>query len=814
MKRKSYIKATLSGFVWGLGQLFNKQYLKALFFFTVFAFFIGLELGTSNYFYKEKYENDIAFQKIPGSNFGDSWFEAMPTSYIGYLADARPADKDKVRNTHFEDFMIEIGAFAKNQSTNEVVVLDSSKFTEQLALEFFAREFQEISPSIYTNLVNGDVIQADDISSDYYNIVTNAILYYNDQDNKFYYERNYSDENNVSKREYIETNLFTNEPIENPEILDSKEGLIRFQKTRQLHSADNLFYLEVNYDEGDDQEKRYYQINKDNKLIEYTGIALRKFDTVGPIYVNDTNVLEYYQAGLLHNGYRMQYKESTIMYTFRRMMDQTFRTPGNKYKSTDVEKLMLRIHFEMNPEIKEEYVNYFNNFFSDRAGIFVKGYWSVVTLGTAKKQNYTSYMALKDNIVGDKNSAYNITEHVRLVESIPIEGHISTILLIEGLIAVLLSLFFFIFMIWSIIDAFRISERKREEEEIETTKEYFKSVWDNGFEYIVLSPALFVLAFISIMPILFGFIMAFTSISGAQSMVDNFDYVGLKNFFALFNFKSGLGSSFGKAFWSVLWWTIIWAVLSTATVFFGGFIQAMVLNSEKVVFRKFWRTILILPWAIPALLSQMVFSVMFKETGFINQVLRDAGLYNIFINMGILGKPFSQVTGIAKYFWLGHENIQWFSNSFNIPFVRGTLVVVNIWLGFPYFMALMTGIMTAIDKTLYEAADIDGATGMQKTMKITVPLVLYSTAPILIMTFSGNFNNFGVIYFITGGGPNAGLASKGYAGSTDILISWMYSLTVDHNIYNMASVFSVLVFLFVGSITAWNLSKTRAFQGD
>jgi len=95
-----------------------------------------------------------------------------------------------------------------------------------------------------------------------------------------------------------------------------------------------------------------------------------------------------------------------------------------------------------------------------------------------------------------------------------------------------------------------------------------------------------------------------------------------------------------------------------------------------------------------------------------------------------------------------------------------------------------------------------------------MPLVLYSTAPILIMTFSMNFNNFGVIYFITGGGPNAGHYSRGFAGDSDILISWMYKLTVDEAIFNMASVFSVLIFLFVGSVTAWNLSKTRAFQED
>nr|WIF89148.1 sugar ABC transporter permease [Acholeplasma laidlawii] len=323
------------------------------------------------------------------------------------------------------------------------------------------------------------------------------------------------------------------------------------------------------------------------------------------------------------------------------------------------------------------------------------------------------------------------------------------------------------------------------------------------------------LAFISIMPIAFGFVLAFTSIGGNGSMDKLFDWVGFTNFITVFDPNSSIGQGFGNAFWRVLSWTLIWAVFSTVTVFFGGFFQALILNAESVVFRKLWRTILILPWAIPALLSQMVFSVMFNETGFINQLLMQLGIYDIFIDWGILGQAYNQVSGFAKYFWLGHENIQWFTNENNPNFVKSVIIVLNIWLGFPYFMALMTGIMTAIDKSLYEAADIDGATGFQKLRSITMPLVLYSTAPILIMTFSGNFNNFGVIYFITGGGPgNLNYVNSGFAGQTDILISWMYRLTTDHQIYNLASVFSVLIFIFVGSLTAWNLSRTKAFQED
>ena len=409
---------------------------------------------------------------------------------------------------------------------------------------------------------------------------------------------------------------------------------------------------------------------------------------------------------------------------------------------------------------------------------------------------------------------HNGTRFVDIDESHPVLGHVSTHVLLEGLIGVILSLFFFIFMIWSIVDAYRTSEKIYKEEEGLGGTEYFKEVYESSFEYIVLSPALFVLAFISIMPIIFGFLLAFTSISGKQSMIDTFDYVGFKNFFALFNFTDGFGASFGKAFWRVLLWTIIWAVFSTGTVFFGGLFQALILNSERVQFKRFWRTILILPWAMPALLSQMVFSVMFGETGFINNLFRQVGLYDLFMKLGWLGRDFSMLEGVEKLFYIGRDNIQWFTNPFNPTFVKIILIIVNIWLGFPYFMALMSGIMTAIDKSLYEAADIDGATKWQKLRYITMPLILYSTAPILIMTFSGNFNNFGVIYFITGGGPNAGSYSRGFAGDTDILISWMYKLTVDESIYNIASVFSVLIFIFVGSITAWNLSRTRAFKED
>lgn len=823
MKAKSWIKAILSGLVWGLGQLFNKQFIKALFFFIFFVAFIGIELGTSDYFRTEEYENQIALEKIPGKPFN----EVLSDFPSRYSVDIK--NDPSLRDPNFEAYLTEIGVEVDPVSGVPINRTEIN-FTEVKAVEYFAREYRKSSPETFTNLSSKEVILAEDFNIDDHSFVlTTDSLYYNVTTNKFYRENVYVNEDDISTKEYVEQNLFTQDIIENPEILTSLDGLVKVTKTPRGAGSSNArifyndttdqYYLEVIFDDINDDsaavETKYILINENNEYILGDLADLTAFTIQGPLYVKGTEVYEHYRASLTHYGVRLQYNDIPIMASFKRFMRDRMDSPfGRMVESNDYERLMLLVSFELNPEIRADYIDQYSNFFNDRAGIFVKGAWSVITLGRASRQNYSSYMALSDSMVGPSGSRNNISDLVNLTESIPIQGHISTMLLLEGLIALLLGFFFMIFMFWSVKDAYNISEKKRLEEEVGSERAYFKSVWDNGFEYIVLSPALFVLAFISIMPILFGFVLAFTSISGSTSMVANFDYVGIKNFIQLFNFSDGLGSSFGRAFWTVLGWTFIWAILSTATVFFGGFIQALILNSEKVVFRKLWRTILILPWAMPALLSQMVFSVMFNDLGFVNQLLQNIGLYDVLQNIGILGKPFSEMTGILKHLWLGNENIQWFTNSHNVNFVKSTLIVVNIWLGFPYFMALMTGIMTAIDKTLYEAADIDGATGFQKIMKITVPMVMYSTAPILIMTFSGNFNNFGVIYFITGGGPNAGLASRGFAGSTDILISWMYSLTVDHQIYNMASVFSVLIFIVVGSLTAWNLSKTRAFQED
>ena len=787
MKVISVLKAIASGIIWGLGQLLNGQFIKALILFLVFSLFIGIELGTSHYTVETS-----AYDKLPGDDFGDTWVSGQfVTKYndLVFRNEIQPY-------TDFENYVTEIGGY--------------DNLTEMALIEFIARDLVKNNPASYKDINNPNVlIDAKDFPNPEQNVeIDRSRTIYKDANDIYYLERNKTLEDGTSTKEYVKVHFMTN-VIDESVVLDSLEGLTVFKKTGEIYKLNGIPYLKV----IDNDSNKY--VNLYDFTIGTLPSTPTKVNVVGPLYLNNNNVYEYYQPGLIYLGEYLQYQPTQFTTAVRAALrDGIYANPANRRDSNDFTRFMLKVYLHMNPETKASFEDNYDYFFYDKAGIFIKGYWSVLTLGVAKKVEFSQYNALESALVGGPTAAYSLATYVTPLGSVPLKGHISTILMLQGLIAIILSLFFMIFMVWSIRDAYIVAEQKRLKKEVTKQGKYFKEVYENFFEYIILSPAMFVLAFISIMPITFGFIMAFTSISGPTSMIETFDWIGLKNFVALFDFSSGFGASFGQAFWRVLGWTFIWAVLSTFTVFFGGFLQALILNSEKVVFRKLWRTIMILPWAIPALLSQMVFSVMFKDNGFVNTFLRDIGIYEILTNLGMLGQEGKYLEGFQRLIYLGKDNIQWFSNPFNPTFVRATLVVVNIWLGFPYFMALMTGIMTAIDKTLYEAADIDGATGIQKITKITMPLVLYSTAPILIMTFSGNFNNFGVIYFITQGGPNAGNFSRGFAGDTDILISWMYKLTVDESIYNMASVFSVLIFLFVGSISAWNLSRTKAFQED
>jgi arabinogalactan oligomer/maltooligosaccharide transport system permease protein len=362
-----------------------------------------------------------------------------------------------------------------------------------------------------------------------------------------------------------------------------------------------------------------------------------------------------------------------------------------------------------------------------------------------------------------------------------VQGDHSIFLLIEGIIFLIAFLLFVWFYYLNIRDAYKVARMRETGKHVNNFKETLKNVWENGFPYIMLTPSVLFTAFLTILPLLFGILIAFTNYSGPNHLPPRnlVDWVGFDTFTQLFQLKT-----WSATFYGVFSWTVIWAIISTVTTFFLGLFFAVLINRKGIKFKRFWRSIFILPWAIPQFVSILIFRNIFNgEFGPINRYLIDTGL----IDQAI---PFLSDPFLAKV----------------------TLVVVNMWFGFPFWMILMSGVMTSIDKELYEAADVDGANGWNKFWKITMPIVLFSTAPLLIMSFAGNFNNFNIIYLMTEGGP-VNMAYS-YAGSTDILISWIYKLTLDQNQFAMASVVSILIFIIVATASVYNFRKTRAFKEE
>jgi len=362
-----------------------------------------------------------------------------------------------------------------------------------------------------------------------------------------------------------------------------------------------------------------------------------------------------------------------------------------------------------------------------------------------------------------------------------IKGDNSVHLMINGLIFFIAFVLILVAHITNVVDAYTVGKRKENGKEANSIKQTFKGIYENGFPFMLLFPSILATAFLIILPNLFGILLAFTNFSSPNHLPSKnlVDWVGFETFVTLFKMEG-----WSNTFYGVFGWTVIWSILSTFTCFFGGLFVAIVVNQKGIRFKRFWRSVFILPWAIPQFVSILIMQNIFNgEFGPINNTLIDLGLIQ------------------TPIYWLSDPLL-----------AKITIVVVNIWFGFPYWMVLMSGVMTSIDKELYEAAEVDGANSRQMFRKITMPIVMFSTAPLLIMQFAGNFNNFNMIYLMTQGGP----VNPKYqvAGSSDILISWIYKMTLEQRQYNMAAVVSILIFVVIASISIWNFRRTKAFKEE
>ena len=231
-------------------------------------------------------------------------------------------------------------------------------------------------------------------------------------------------------------------------------------------------------------------------------------------------------------------------------------------------------------------------------------------------------------------------------------------------------------------------------------------------------------------------------------------------------------------FLSVFVWTITFAFSTVIIMFFAGLALALALN-KKIAGRNFYRAILILPYAIPSFMSILIWNGMFN---------RQFGAVNALIG----------------------SEIDWYNDP---VLAKVVILIVNLWLGFPYFYLISTGALQGLPSDVQEAAAIDGANGRQIFRLIKLPLLLQILSPLLIASFAFNFNNFNLIYLLTGGGPTNVLGGE-TAGATDILITYAYKTafgSAEQNL-GLASAISVIMFLIVGALSIWSLRRSKVLE--
>lgn len=300
---------------------------------------------------------------------------------------------------------------------------------------------------------------------------------------------------------------------------------------------------------------------------------------------------------------------------------------------------------------------------------------------------------------------------------------------------------------------------------------------DRKFCIVALAlPVAGVLVF-QVIPIVFMILIAFTNYGGDIVPPKLVDWIGIGNFTKILAL-----SDIKNTFFKILGWNLIWAVASTFLNYFGGLGLALLLNKECVKGKKFWRAFPILAYAVPGFITLLAFKFMFSYGGPINHYITSAGGSAV---------GFLDIDAGIKAKLIG--------------------LFVNAWISIPTSMLLATGILSNMNTDLYEAASIDGATKWKQFVKITLPFVIFSTTPVLITSFIGNFNNFGVFYFLRGG-----LYMDGYflASDTDLLINWLYNLSIDNNYYGIGAAVSLIIFIITSVISLTVYVRSSAYRKE
>ena len=375
-----------------------------------------------------------------------------------------------------------------------------------------------------------------------------------------------------------------------------------------------------------------------------------------------------------------------------------------------------------------------------------------------------------------------------------IRGDNSFSILLYSMLTIAVIVFTVVILFKSLKDAYNNQVGYSIAQRAASMKDDVGQLLNHKFHLTILAFPSLTLVVFTIVPLMFMILVAFTNYNRNTLPPANlFTWVGFDNFSAVL---AGQAKSlslaqdaerFSYTFRTILLWTLEWAVIATFSNLFLGMIVALVINKKSIKMKKFWRTCLVTVVAVPQFISLLLVSKMFQPTGIFNELL---------LKIGLIDKP-----------------VEWLTGS--VTLARVVIIVVNLWVGVPYTVLTCTGILMNIPDDLYEAAKIDGANPVKMFGKITLPYMMFILGPSLITSFVGNLNNFNIIFLLTGGSTgNANPKLATQAGDLDLLITWLYKLTVNGQQYDVASVIGILIFIVVAFLSLIVYSRIGSVKNE
>lgn len=297
----------------------------------------------------------------------------------------------------------------------------------------------------------------------------------------------------------------------------------------------------------------------------------------------------------------------------------------------------------------------------------------------------------------------------------------------------------------------------------------------NRIAYVYLAPVIISAIVFTIAPAIYTGYISFTNYNRLRNFQE-FEWIGWRNYSNVFEQ--------GSEFFPVLGWTFGFMISTTALNVGFGAALALLLNHEHLTERNIYRTILIIPWALPGILLVQVWAGIFNSDGPLNRILGGIGL----------------------------DTPVWLGNNSDISAARAALLIANLWFSYPFFMTVCLAALQAIPRDLYEVADLDGAGPLARFRDITLPFMRRAIMPLLITQLAFQFNNAGVIVLLTAGEPARNPGDD--SGATDTLASFAYQLFLRDGRYAVAAAYSIVIFVIIASLTVANATITGAFKEE